>query len=59
MSKKANDEQEKVARMAAWRVELPDETLGLPDGRRVRWGDVTVEEHRERAALLRKHLEAT
>ena len=43
--------------VAACRVDLADETFALGDGRRVSWGEATIEEHRERATLLRKHLD--
>lgn len=38
-----------------WTAELLTATFALPDGTRVRWGEATKEQHREREAQLAKN----
>lgn len=42
--------------VVALRAELSAEFFSLGDGRRVRWGEATVEQHRERIDLLEKQI---
>jgi hypothetical protein len=40
-------------------AELVDKTFSLPDGRRVSWGEATIEDHQARAFMLRELAERT
>lgn len=42
-----------------WTQELLDSPFALGDGRTVTWGDATVDDHRQRVAMLVKHATGT
>lgn len=45
--------------VVAMRAALADETFALGDGRRVKWGEATVEQHAERIVMLEKLVAGT